>query len=203
MHINKSERTFVKLQTSAPESIQSTLIVFSIPDNWPSRVGPRSGPDVTQESMSLSCPLNDECCTKRRSEVCRHQSHSKKSSWTDMLTQGGTREQEREVQYGEQGINRRRGREERRRKYAIVMGSSVSPLDEMNGSKQENQQQERMREIEEYWQQVEQMAIREEKSVQLYPVCQSQDCFEQKKLLEHYQKRVSGDVFYWKTVLRP
>ncbi|XP_058262002.1 nucleoprotein TPR-like isoform X2 [Hemibagrus wyckioides] len=169
---------------------QTAPDVASIPDNWPSRVGPRCGPDVTQESMSLSCPLNDECCTNRRSEICRRQSHPKKSSWTDMLTQEGTREQEREVQYGEQGINRRRGREERRQKYAIVMGSSVSPLDEMNSSAQENQQQERMREIEEYWQQVEQMAVREEKRVQLYPVCQSQDCFEQKKLLEHYRKRV-------------
>ncbi|KAK2829290.1 hypothetical protein Q7C36_017280 [Tachysurus vachellii] len=168
---------------------QNAPDVASIPDNWLSRVGSRSGPDVTQESMSLSCLLNDECCAKRRSEYYRCQGRNKTSNWTDTLTQPGTREQEREVNSAEQGISRRRGREERRQKYAIVMGSSVCNLDERNWSTQENQQQERMRQIEEYWLQVEQMAISEERKVLLYPECQSEDCFEKKKLLEHYRKR--------------
>ncbi|XP_026997526.2 myosin phosphatase Rho-interacting protein-like isoform X2 [Tachysurus fulvidraco] len=153
---------------------QNAPDVASIPDNWLSRVGSRSGPDVTQESMS---------------EYYRCQSHPKTSNWTDTLTQPGTRGQEREVHYAEQGINRRRGREERRQKYAIVMGSSACNLDERNCSTLENQQQERMRQIEEYWLQVEQMAIREGRKVLLYPECQSEDCFEKKKLLEHYRKR--------------
>lgn len=73
-------------------------------------------------------------------------------------------------------------------RYAIVMGSSVCSLDEWNSSRQENQQQLRMRETEECWLQVEKMAIREEKRVLLYSVCQNKDSVELKKLLEHYGK---------------
>ncbi|XP_053095226.1 myosin phosphatase Rho-interacting protein isoform X2 [Pangasianodon hypophthalmus] len=170
---------------------QNAPDVASIPDNCPSRVGPHSGPDVTQESMSLSCPVNEKCCTKQRSDhYRRRRGRPKTSRWTDMLIQEGTREQERVEQNAEESISRRRGREERRQRYAIVMGSSVCPLDERNSSTQENQQQERMREIEECWLQVEKMAIREEKRVLLYPEYQSEDSVELKKLLEHYGKRM-------------
>lgn len=206
MHINKSKRTSDKLQTLAPErvNVQSTLILFSIPDNCPSRVGPRSELDVAQESMSLSCSVSDKCCTKQRSDhYRRHRGHPKLSSWTEVLTQEGTIEQKRVEQNPEERISRRRGREERRQRYAIMMGSSVCPLDERNSSTQENQQQERMREIEECWLQVEKMAIREEKRVLLYPVYQSKGSAELKKLLEYYWKRVSGDMFSWRIVLKP
>ncbi|MCJ8739430.1 hypothetical protein PDJAM_G00046980 [Pangasius djambal] len=170
---------------------QNAPDVASIPDNCPSKVGPRSGPDVTQESMSLSCPVNEKCCTKQRSDhYRRRRGRPKTSRWTEILIQEGTREQERVEQNAEESISRRRGREERRQRYAIVMGSSVCPLDERNSSTQENQQQERMREIEECWLQVEKMAIREEKRVLLYPEYQSEDSVELKKLLEHYGKRV-------------
>ncbi|KAI5619107.1 myosin phosphatase Rho-interacting protein isoform X3 [Silurus asotus] len=110
---------------------------------------------------------------------------------TQMFTQEGTREQERVKQNAEESINRRRGREERRQKYTIVMGSTVSLSEKRNSSTQENQQQERMREIENCWLRVEKMAIREEKSVQLYPVCPvCQDSVELKKHLEHYMTRI-------------
>ncbi|XP_047006275.2 myosin phosphatase Rho-interacting protein isoform X5 [Ictalurus punctatus] len=169
---------------------QSAPDVASIPDDCPSRVGRRSGPDVTQESMSLSSPVNDECYTKQSSDhYTRCQGHPKTSSWTEMLTQEGAREQERVEQNAEESISRWRGRQERRQRYAIVMGSSLCPLDERSISTQENQQQERMREIEECWLQVEKMTIGEEKRVLLYPAWQHEDSVELKKHLEHYRKR--------------
>ncbi|KAF4092632.1 hypothetical protein AMELA_G00023440 [Ameiurus melas] len=170
---------------------QNAPDVASIPDDCPSRVGPRSGPDVTQESMSLSCPVSDECCTKQGSDhYMRCQGHPKTSSWTEMLMQEGAREQEMVEQNAEESISRRRGRRERRQRYAIVMGSSLCPLDERSVSTQENQQQERMREIEDCWLQVEKMAIREEKRVLLYPGWQREDSVELKKPLERYRKRM-------------
>ncbi|KAF7698186.1 myosin phosphatase Rho-interacting protein-like [Silurus meridionalis] len=155
------------------------------------RMGTHSGPDVTQESMTLSCPVKDKCHKKHRFDQFRRGRENPKTSssiWTHMFTQKGTREQERVEQNAEESINRRRGREERRQKYTIVMGSTVCLSEERNSSTQENQQQERMREIEKCWLRVEKMAIREEKRVQLYPVCQ--DSVEPKKLLEHYMTRM-------------
>lgn len=119
-----------------------------------------------------------------------------------MLSQKGTKEEERVEQMAEGSISRRRGREERRQKYAVMMGPSKCSLDMCNSSTQENQQQERIRVIEDCWLQVEKMAIREEKRVLLYPVCQSENSVDLRKLLEHYRRRVSGDLLLQMSVLR-
>lgn len=109
-----------------------------------------------------------------------------------MSTKEGSRQQERVAQNVEDSISRRRGREERRQRYNIMMESSVCPINERDSSTQDNQQQVRMMQIEECWLQVEKTTFREEKSVPLYP--SSQGSVKLEKLLEHYGKRVSGDM---------
>ncbi|XP_066499198.1 myosin phosphatase Rho-interacting protein-like isoform X2 [Hoplias malabaricus] len=81
--------------------------------------------------------------------------------------------------------SRRRGREERKQRYAIVMGSSTC-AEEVRSSAGSPEQ--RLREIEERWQQVERTAIRKGKEVPLHPECKSTQ--ELEKRLEHYQRRV-------------
>lgn len=156
---------------------------------------------MTQDSWSIEpCPGHNK----------RHGCAAKTFDWDEIvhnghfLDQEGNREQvwvdvQTEKKQEKQGSkSRRRAREERKQRYKTVMGSSVdlrvgrSSLD----SPEQQQQQQRMREIEERWLQVEKTAFRERRKVPLYPQCQSKSTAELEKLLDHYQKRVSGKVLW-------
>ncbi|KAL7860267.1 hypothetical protein AOLI_G00166160 [Acnodon oligacanthus] len=174
---------------------QNAPDVASLAENHFHQVEALCGPDVTQDSR-----FTQRCPEQQSSHNRRHEHGAKTFGWDEvghshMMDPGSSREQkwvDLQTEKEQESRSRRRGREERRQRYAIVMGSSACPKDECSslGSPEHQKQQQRIREIEERWLQVERTAIREGKKVPLYLNCESKSTVELEKLLEHYQRRV-------------
>ncbi|KAI4890482.1 hypothetical protein NFI96_030693 [Prochilodus magdalenae] len=170
--------------------------VASLADNHLLQVEALCGPDVTQDSR-----CTQHCLEQQSSHNGSYEHGAKTCDWDEVghihhiIDQKSCRDQKwvdlqmEKEQEDDESRSRRRKREERRQRYAIVMGSLASPGEDSGSLDSSDQQQQRMREIEERWLQVERTAIREEKKVPLYPECTSKSAAELEKLLQQYRRR--------------
>uniref|UniRef100_A0A674NIN1 Myosin phosphatase Rho interacting protein n=1 Tax=Takifugu rubripes TaxID=31033 RepID=A0A674NIN1_TAKRU len=193
-------------------------------------VRPSNAPDVTNQYNKGYCSLHYNCHNNRhtssveresvpgviksRARERRREGRSKTFDWAEFrpiaqaLAQ--QRAQEAENLHADLGEpERSRRREERRRRYETVSGSSAETIAAQEGAKTDYEcevgfeqthsisptnfeKQQRVEEvIEQHWQQVEKTPIREERRVPLPPVAQSKESSELEQLLEHYKQGVS------------
>ncbi|CAB1338208.1 unnamed protein product, partial [Coregonus sp. 'balchen'] len=177
-------------------------------------------PDRTQDSLSSEASSMERepgpGPKKSRARERRREGRSKTFDWAEfrpiaqVLAQ--QRAQEAEPLQTDLGDpDRSRRREERRRRYESVTGSSVdqpagseggrmdyesgggsegSPGGECGGPPSLERQQKVEEEIEQHWQQVEQTPIRDERRVPLPSTLQTRETAELEKLLESYKKGV-------------
>lgn len=175
-------------------------------------------PDVTQDSPSSETSSVERESVpgviKSRARERRREGRSKTFDWAEFrpiaqaLAQ--QRAQEAESLRADQGEpERNRRREERRRRYETVAGSSGENMDAQVVAKSDYacdagfeqthlcsptsfERQQRVEEvIEQHWQQVEKTPIREERRVPLPPAVQFKESSELEQLLEHYKQGVS------------
>lgn len=175
--------------------------------------GPLEGllkPDVTQDSPSseASSVEREPGPKKSRARERRREGRSKTFDWAEFrpiaqaLAQ--QRAQEADTLQAELGdLERSRRREERRKRYESVTGSTLETavdagkMDvESSGIGQPQpaspERQQRVQdEIEQHWQQVEKTPIREERRVPLSSALHSTETTELERLLENYKKGVS------------
>uniref|UniRef100_A0A674NZ56 Myosin phosphatase Rho interacting protein n=1 Tax=Takifugu rubripes TaxID=31033 RepID=A0A674NZ56_TAKRU len=174
-------------------------------------------PDVTQDSPSSETSSVERESVpgviKSRARERRREGRSKTFDWAEFrpiaqaLAQ--QRAQEAENLHADLGEpERSRRREERRRRYETVSGSSAETIAAQEGAKTDYEcevgfeqthsisptnfeKQQRVEEvIEQHWQQVEKTPIREERRVPLPPVAQSKESSELEQLLEHYKQGI-------------
>lgn len=175
-------------------------------------------PDVAQDSPSSETSSVERESVpgviKSRARERRREGRSKTFDWAEFrpiaqaLAQ--QRAQEAESLHADLGEpERSRRREERRRRYETVAGSSPENMAPQDGAKTDYEceagfgqtqtfsptnfeRQQRVEEvIEQHWQQVEKTPIREERRVPLPPAVQSKESSELEQLLEHYKQGVS------------
>uniref|UniRef100_A0A674NPL3 Myosin phosphatase Rho interacting protein n=1 Tax=Takifugu rubripes TaxID=31033 RepID=A0A674NPL3_TAKRU len=179
-------------------------------------VRPSNAPDVDSPSSETSSVERESVpgVIKSRARERRREGRSKTFDWAEFrpiaqaLAQ--QRAQEAENLHADLGEpERSRRREERRRRYETVSGSSAETIAAQEGAKTDYEcevgfeqthsisptnfeKQQRVEEvIEQHWQQVEKTPIREERRVPLPPVAQSKESSELEQLLEHYKQGVS------------
>uniref|UniRef100_A0A674MJX1 Myosin phosphatase Rho interacting protein n=1 Tax=Takifugu rubripes TaxID=31033 RepID=A0A674MJX1_TAKRU len=178
-------------------------------------VRPSNAPDVARSAGTSSVERESvPGVIKSRARERRREGRSKTFDWAEFrpiaqaLAQ--QRAQEAENLHADLGEpERSRRREERRRRYETVSGSSAETIAAQEGAKTDYEcevgfeqthsisptnfeKQQRVEEvIEQHWQQVEKTPIREERRVPLPPVAQSKESSELEQLLEHYKQGVS------------
>ncbi|XP_038846952.1 myosin phosphatase Rho-interacting protein-like isoform X2 [Salvelinus namaycush] len=177
-------------------------------------------PDVTQDSPSSETSSVERepgpGPKKSRARERRQQGRSKTFDWGEfrpiaqaLAQQRAQKAEPLQTDIGDPDRNRRR--EERRRRYESVTGSSKdqpagseggrmdfekgggsegSPGGECGGPPSLERQQKVEEEIEQHWQQVEQTPIRDERRVPLPSTLQTRETAELEKLLESYKKGV-------------
>uniref|UniRef100_A0A673W115 Myosin phosphatase Rho interacting protein n=1 Tax=Salmo trutta TaxID=8032 RepID=A0A673W115_SALTR len=175
-------------------------------------------PDVTQDSPSSETSSVERepgpGLKKSRARERRQQGRSKTFDWGEfrpiaqaLAQQRAQKAEPLQTDIGDPDRNRRR--EERRRRYESVTGSSKdqpagseggrmdfekgggsqgSPGGECGGPPSLERQQKVEEEIEQHWQQVEQTPIRDERRVLLPSTLQTREMAELEKLLESYKK---------------
>uniref|UniRef100_A0A8C7QN07 Myosin phosphatase Rho interacting protein n=1 Tax=Oncorhynchus mykiss TaxID=8022 RepID=A0A8C7QN07_ONCMY len=164
-------------------------------------------PDVTQDSPSSETSSVERepgpGPKKSRARERRQQGRSKTFDWGEfrpiaqaLAQQRAQKAEPLQTDIGDPDRNRRR--EERRRRYESVTGSSKdqpagsegSPGGECVGPPSLERQQKVEVEIEQRWQQVEQTPIRDERRVTLPSTLQTRETAKLEKLLESYKKGV-------------
>uniref|UniRef100_A0A668AVU0 Myosin phosphatase Rho interacting protein n=1 Tax=Myripristis murdjan TaxID=586833 RepID=A0A668AVU0_9TELE len=164
-------------------------------------------PDVTQDSPSSEASSVERDSApglkKSRARERRREGRSKTFDWAEFrpIAQAMAQQRAQEAEglqanLGE--LERSRRREERRKRYESVTGTSVeSPLiaeigrmDYERGPLSLERQQRVEEVIEQHWQQVENTPIREERRVPLPSTVHSRETAELEKLLESYKKGV-------------
>ncbi|KAG7491791.1 hypothetical protein MATL_G00007670 [Megalops atlanticus] len=167
-------------------------------------------PDVTQDSPSseASSAEREPGPKKSRARERRREGRSKTFDWAEFRPIAQALAQQRaheaDILHAELGdLERSKRREERRKRYESVTGSSLEPS--ADGSKMDvesgggagdthppslERQQRVQDEIEQHWQQVEKTPIREERRVPLSSTLQGRETAELEKLLESYKKGV-------------
>ncbi|XP_051770333.1 myosin phosphatase Rho-interacting protein isoform X5 [Ctenopharyngodon idella] len=166
-------------------------------------------PDITQDSPSSEASVEREGGIKKsRARERRREGRSKTFDWAEFrpIAQALAQQRAHEADtFQAELTERNKRREERRRRYESVTGSSFDPpaadtakMDfESGGVVQVDapppsvERQQRVEdEIEQRWQQVEKTPIREERRVPLPSTHQSRDTSELEKLVESYKKGV-------------
>ncbi|XP_042591958.1 myosin phosphatase Rho-interacting protein-like [Cyprinus carpio] len=166
-----------------------------------------SRPDVTQDSLSSEASSEREGGLKKsRARERRREGRSKTFDWAEFrpIAQALAQQRAHEADtFQAELAERNKRREERRRRYESVTGSSFDPAADITKMEfesggvvqldapppSEERQQRVEDEIEQRWQQVEKTPIREERRVPL-PSTQNRDASELEKLLESYRKGV-------------
>uniref|UniRef100_A0A8C2G2B4 Myosin phosphatase Rho interacting protein n=1 Tax=Cyprinus carpio TaxID=7962 RepID=A0A8C2G2B4_CYPCA len=166
-----------------------------------------SRPDVTQDSLSSEASSEREGGLKKsRARERRREGRSKTFDWAEFrpIAQALAQQRAHEADtFQAELTERNKRREERRRRYESVTGSSFDPAADITKMEFESggvvqidappPSEERLQrvedEIEQRWQQVEKTPIREERRVPL-PSTQNRDASELEKLLESYRKGV-------------
>ncbi|KAA0725384.1 Myosin phosphatase [Triplophysa tibetana] len=184
--------------------------VASLTDDH-SSCGPfESRPDITQDSQASETTSIewDSGIKKSRARERRREGRSKTFDWAEFrpIAQALAQQRANEADTLQAEITNERNkrREERRRRYESVTGSSFDPV--ADGAKMDfesggvvqvdapppsvERQQKVEEEIEQRWQQVEKTPIREEKRVTLPSSFQPRDTSELEKLVESYKKGV-------------
>ncbi|KAL2101655.1 hypothetical protein ACEWY4_003416 [Coilia grayii] len=182
----------------------NTPDAMSLSDNlcpFGSSAGALCEPDLTRDSLSPEVSAKMRQAAKRRCGQRRREGgQAKPCGGGGAVAQRDPREVPVEVWAVER---RRRRREERRKRYESVMGLVLEPgrqeeeEEETRGGAAvphrgplEQEQQQRVQEIEERWQQVEKAAIRQERRVPLYPDTPPRDASDLERLLHNYKRRV-------------
>ncbi|KAL4648163.1 interaptin-like isoform X1 [Arapaima gigas] len=162
-------------------------------------------PDVTQDSPSseASSVEREPGLKRSRARERKREGRSKTFDWAEFrpIAQALAQQRAREanaIQAELGDVDRTRRREERRRRYESVTGSSQEPTEidlETSGpgdvaARLLEQQKMMQDEIEQRWQQVERTPIREERRVLLSITTQGRDTTELEKLLESYKQSV-------------
>lgn len=176
-------------------------------------------PDVTQDSPSSEASSVEResipGVIKSRARERRREGRSKTFDWAEFrpiaqaLAQQRAQEAESlQADLGE--LERSRRREERRKRYESVTGSSAENTSVKEGGRTDYEcevgvgqtdsfsptsfeRQQRVEEvIEQHWQQVENTPIREERRVPLPTAVQSRETVELEQLLENYKQGVSS-----------
>ncbi|XP_065109610.1 uncharacterized protein mprip isoform X1 [Paramisgurnus dabryanus] len=168
-------------------------------------------PDITQDSQSFeaSSVERDNGIKKSRARERRREGRSKTFDWAEFrpIAQALAQQRAQEadtLQADLTNAERAKRREERRRRYESVTGSSIEPVSDVpkmdlasEGVVQVDApppsvecQQKMEDEIEQRWQQVEKTPIREEKRVPLSSSHHTRDTSELEKLVESYKKGV-------------
>lgn len=165
-------------------------------------------PDITQDSLSSEASVEREGGLKKsRARERRREGRSKTFDWAEFrpIAQALAQQRAQEADtFQAELTERNKRREERRRRYESVTGSSFEPpadaakMDiESGGVVQVDapppsvEQQQRVEdEIEQRWQQVEKTPIREERRVPLPSTHHNRDTSELEKLIESYKKGV-------------
>ncbi|XP_073722725.1 myosin phosphatase Rho-interacting protein isoform X5 [Misgurnus anguillicaudatus] len=187
--------------------------VASLPDDHGS-CGPFESlarPDITQDSQSFeaSSGERDNGIKKSRARERRREGRSKTFDWAEFrpIAQALAQQRAQEadtLQADLTNAERIKRREERRRRYESVTGSSFEPGSDVPKMDLESEgvvqvdapppsvecQQKMEDEIEQRWQQVEKTPIREEKRVPLSSSHHTRDTSELEKLVESYKKGV-------------
>ncbi|XP_056626576.1 myosin phosphatase Rho-interacting protein isoform X2 [Triplophysa dalaica] len=184
--------------------------VASLTDDH-SSCGPfESSPDITQDSKASETSSVEWNSGVKKSRVRerRREGRSKTFDWAEFrpIAQALAQQRANEANTLQAEITNERNkrREERRRRYESVTGSSFDPV--ADGAKMDfesggvvqvdepppsvERQQKVEDEIEQRWQQVEKTPIREEKRVTLLSSFQTRDTSELEKLVESYKKGV-------------
>uniref|UniRef100_A0A673ILP2 Myosin phosphatase Rho-interacting protein-like n=1 Tax=Sinocyclocheilus rhinocerous TaxID=307959 RepID=A0A673ILP2_9TELE len=165
-------------------------------------------PDVTQDSLSSETSVEREGGLKKsRARERRREGRSKTFDWAEFrpIAQALAQQRAHEADtFQAELTERNKRREERRRRYESVTGSSFDPaaditkMDFESGGvvqvdappPSEERQQRVEDEIEQRWQQVEKTPIREERRVPLPSTQHNRDASELENLLESYRKGV-------------
>lgn len=179
-------------------------------------------PDVTQDSPSSEASSVEResipGVIKSRARERRREGRSKTFDWAEFrpiaqaLAQQRAQEAESlQADLGE--LERSRRREERRKRYETVTGSSAENTSIKEGVRTDHEcevgvgqtdsfsptsfeRQQRVEEvIEQHWQQVENTPIREERRVPLPTAVQSRETVELEQLLENYKQGVSSLIY--------
>ncbi|XP_030631432.1 protein outspread isoform X1 [Chanos chanos] len=169
-------------------------------------------PDVTHDSPSSEASSSAERepgPRRSRAQERRREGRSKTFDWAEFrpIAQALAQQRAHEADALQMELadsERSKRREERRRRYESVTGSSLDPMSDGSGMDFESVSSslgdavppstERQRkvedEIEQHWQQVEKTPIREERRVPLSTALHSRETAELEKLLENYKKGV-------------
>uniref|UniRef100_A0A8B9JQD3 Myosin phosphatase Rho interacting protein n=1 Tax=Astyanax mexicanus TaxID=7994 RepID=A0A8B9JQD3_ASTMX len=161
-------------------------------------------PDITQDSPSSETSSVEREPKKSRARERRREGRSKTFDWAEFrpIAQALAQQRVQEVDALQAQLadpERNKRREERRRRYESVTGSSsFEPTTDNSKMDFESvgvvcppspeRQQKVEDEIEQRWQQVEKTPIREERRVPLATSLQNRDSAELEKLLENYKK---------------
>uniref|UniRef100_A0A671KIR0 Myosin phosphatase Rho-interacting protein-like n=1 Tax=Sinocyclocheilus anshuiensis TaxID=1608454 RepID=A0A671KIR0_9TELE len=165
-------------------------------------------PDVTQDSLSSETSVEREGGLKKsRARERRREGRSKTFDWAEFrpIAQALAQQRAHEADtFQAELTERNKRREERRRRYESVTGSSFDPAADITKMDFESgdvvqvdappPSEERLQrvedEIEQRWQQVEKTPIREERRVPLPSTQHNRDASELENLLESYRKGV-------------
>uniref|UniRef100_A0A8B9R8N1 Myosin phosphatase Rho interacting protein n=1 Tax=Astyanax mexicanus TaxID=7994 RepID=A0A8B9R8N1_ASTMX len=174
-------------------------------------------PDITQDSPSSETSSVEREPKKSRARERRREGRSKTFDWAEFrpIAQALAQQRVQEVDALQAQLadpERNKRREERRRRYESVTGSSsFEPTTDNSKMDFESvgvvcppspeRQQKVEDEIEQRWQQVEKTPIREERRVPLATSLQNRDSAELEKLLENYKKGHLADSNHHKLEL--
>uniref|UniRef100_A0A8C1RZZ6 Myosin phosphatase Rho interacting protein n=1 Tax=Cyprinus carpio TaxID=7962 RepID=A0A8C1RZZ6_CYPCA len=165
-------------------------------------------PDITQDSPSSEASAEREGGLKKsRARERRREGRSKTFDWAEFrpIAQALAQQRAHEADtFQAELTERNKRREERRRRYESVTGSSFDPpadatkmdfesvgVVQVDAPPPSVERQQRVEdEIEQHWQQVEKTPIREERRVPLPSTHHNRDASELEKLVESYKKGV-------------
>uniref|UniRef100_A0A671R1H3 Myosin phosphatase Rho-interacting protein-like n=1 Tax=Sinocyclocheilus anshuiensis TaxID=1608454 RepID=A0A671R1H3_9TELE len=165
-------------------------------------------PDITQDSPSSEASVEREGGIKKsRARERRREGRSKTFDWAEFrpIAQALAQQRAHEADtFQAELAERNKRREERRRRYESVTGSSFDPpadaakmdfesvgVVQVDAPPPSVERQQRVEdEIEQHWQQVEKTPIREERRVPLPSTHPNRDASELEKLVESYKKGV-------------
>uniref|UniRef100_A0A9J7YXF7 Myosin phosphatase Rho interacting protein n=1 Tax=Cyprinus carpio carpio TaxID=630221 RepID=A0A9J7YXF7_CYPCA len=165
-------------------------------------------PDITQDSPSSEASAEREGGIKKsRARERRREGRSKTFDWAEFrpIAQALAQQRAHEADtFQAELTERNKRREERRRRYESVTGSSFDPpadvakmdfesvgVVQVDAPPPSVERQQRVEdEIEQHWQQVEKTPIREERRVPLPSTHHNRDASELEKLVESYKKGV-------------
>lgn len=165
-------------------------------------------PDITQDSLSSEASVEREGGLKKsRARERRREGRSKTFDWAEFrpIAQALAQQRAHEADtFQAELTERNKRREERRRRYESVTGSSFDPpadaakmdiesggVVQVDAPPPSMERQQRVEdEIEQRWQQVEKTPIREERRVPLPSTHHNRDTSELEKLVESYKKGV-------------